>query len=42
MMNEEIESGTDDDHVDYDGDLVESDNYIDAAHKVSLAAFSQF
>ena len=30
-----------DDHVVYDDDLFESDTYVDAANKVSSAAFSQ-
>ena len=30
------------DHVDYDDDLFESDNYVDTANKVSLVDFSQF
>ena len=30
-----------DDHVHYDDDLFESDNYVDAANKASLADFSQ-
>ena len=30
-----------DDHVDYDDDPFESDNYVDAAHKVSSGDFSQ-
>ena len=29
------------DHVDYDDDLFESDNYVDAANKVSSGDFSQ-
>ena len=30
------------DHDNDDNDLFESDNYVDAANKVSLADFSQF